>query len=333
MRDNRNSLEVAIIGVGTMRRDIEDPTCQKECGDCPLKGVTPDDCAGNCRKCPYSRFCPCGNRFIYPQLVGLAQVKTRDVTDVPIASVRDDPLPPPPLVRYDEAMIRILGRILRVKGQPRPVIVRPRNGLQKQGYHLVGNVDIFLAEKALRLDHVLVQIEELTDYEARVRFCRYELLRLDLSWENQARYLLALQEVYREWHCFVPSVATLASLSDLTRSRTRDLLHGITLLNRHNLEDGMIPFPTLLRSVRDAYPEAIQRELIRGLIKGNWTRRRANGYAAAALSDLTLHIANIGRTEINVASLADVPPTRGNGRVLPPVKSEALIAVAGVGGR
>lgn len=330
MRDGKNSLGVVLSGAGVMRRDIEDPTCQRECEDCPLKGVTPDDCAGSCINCSYSRFCPCGNRFIYPQLVALSRSEATDITEVPIGSVRDDLLPHPPLVRYDKSMIRILGRILQVVGQPRPVIVRPRSSPQRQGYRLVGNADIFLAAKALRLDRVLARIEELTDYEARVRFYCCELLRLDLSWENQARCLLALEEAYRERHYLPPSVATLASLSGLTRSRTRDLLHGIALLRRHNLEDGTIPFPTLLRSVREAYPEAIQRELIRGLAKGQWTRRRANGYAAVRLRDRTLRA---GKAEIRVTSLADLSPTTGKGRMPPVVKNEGLLVGAGVGGR
>ncbi len=164
-----------------MRRDIDDPMCQRECRDCPLQGITPKDCPGNCLDCPYSKFCPCGNRFIYPQLVGLAYSSGHIAASqrIPIAAIHRDMLPRHPLAEYDKAMIRILGHILQLIGQPRPVVVIPLKA-PCQSYRLVGGMDILLAAHALSWSQVLADVAELSQHEASVQFYRGELQRLDL---------------------------------------------------------------------------------------------------------------------------------------------------------
>lgn len=311
-----------------MRRDIDDPMCQRDCHICPLQGVTPRDCPGDCLDCPYSRFCPCGNRFIYPQLAQLASSTSHilGAWEVPIGSIRQDMLPHPPIANYDSAMVRILGRIFQLIGQRKPLVLAPHNTARQQCYRLVGGLDVLLAAKALGWKHVLAHIVELSQYEASVQFYRCELQRLDLSWENQARCLLALRNVYRRrYHCW-PCLATLGTLSGLTKSRTRDLLHGVALLKRHGISDGTIPFPTLLRSVRATYPEAVQRDLIHGLVEGGWTRRRATSYAKGRMQERTsdvlgkarrpnIHFVPTGEHNLPADSILGEPiySTRGSG--------------------
>src|SRR3990172_12499718 len=91
-------------GLGKMRRDIEDPRCQRDCSDCALDGVTPEDCQQDCPCCHYFRLCPCGNRSIFEQVAQLSQDNGNTVKckDIPIELIRPDilpcppPLPPPP---------------------------------------------------------------------------------------------------------------------------------------------------------------------------------------------------------------------------------------------
>lgn len=211
------------------------------------------------------------------------QSQAVEVREIAIDSIRDDPLPDVSVVAHDAAMLQILGRIVELFGQARPVIVAPQKGIAQQRYRLVGGMDIFLAVRDIGYKQVLAWVTELSDYDAAMQFYRCELLRLDLSWENQARCLLALQELYRQRHYFQPSLHALGILSGLESSRIRDLLHGIALLQRYNLGDGTIPFPTLLRSIRPSYPEALQKELVRGLVEEEWTRRRATSYAVDKL--------------------------------------------------
>ena len=272
-------------GLGKMRRDIEDPRCQRDCSDCALDGVTPEDCQQDCPGCPYFKLCPCGNRSIYEQVAQLTRdaIETARCREVSIESIRHDMLPRPPVVPYDKAVVHMMRRIVRRIGQGRPLVVAPQKGTPPVTYRLLGGLDILLAAKALGRTRVFVQIVEPSECEAKVEFYRYELRRLDLSWENQARCLLALEEMHRERHYISPSLPTLSGLSGLTLSRTRDLLHGIRLMKKHNLNDGTIPFPTLLRSIRPSYPQAIQRELIQGIINGEWTRRQAVGHATAEM--------------------------------------------------
>lgn len=245
--------------------------------------------------CPYAEYCPCGNRFIHPQFGQLAQSPSESVQaqEVPISAIHRE-TPRTPVADYDKAMIRILARVLKVLGQPRPLIVTPLKG-QQQAYRIVGGIDILLAAIALGCKNLLAQVIELNDYEAAVQFYRSELLRLDLSWENQARCVLAIQGLYHERHPLLPSLATLSTLSGLSTSRTRDLLHGITLLKRHRLSDGLIHFPTGLRSVRLTYPNGMQRELIRGLADEGWTRRRATSHATAKRRKQTLGVVGQAR--------------------------------------
>ncbi|MDA8188235.1 MAG: hypothetical protein M0T85_08850 [Dehalococcoidales bacterium] len=320
-----------------MRRDVENPMCLRECEKCRFQGVIPQDCPGKCLRCRYSRYCPCGNRFIHPQLMPMAkkESKSAEIREIAIDSIRYDSLPGTYIVACDEAMLKILGRLIRRFGQPRPLIVSPEEVAAQYRYRLVGGMDIFLAVRALGQRGVLARIAKLDEYKATVQFYRYELMRLDLSWENQARYLLALHELYRERQYFPPSLPTLSALSGVPMSRIRDLLHGIELLKSHNLSDGTIPFPTLLRPIRTTYPEALQKEMIRGLVEEGWTRRRATEYAAERLT--------VGSNDAGKAkamdrefhlNLVDVSLTRsGNEHLLQPARNARLALTAAGGGR
>ncbi|TAK36115.1 MAG: hypothetical protein EPO21_03975 [Chloroflexota bacterium] len=314
---------------GRMRRDITDRMCQRECADCPLQGVTPGDCPGDCMGCSYSEYCPCGNRFIHPQFDQLAggQARSAQAQEISIEHIRRD-TPKPPVAEYDKGMIRMLARVLKVLGQPRPLIVKPQKGNQLK-YRIVGGMDILLGAIALGWKNVSAQVIDLDDHEAAMQFYRAELLRLDLSWEDQARCVLAIQDLYHERHPLPPSLATLSTLSGLSPSRTRDLLHGITLLKKHRLSDGTIPFPTLLRSVRLTYPEAMQRELIRGLVDEEWTRRRATSHATSRIRKQTLNV--VGQDDGNSSGNGRPSPVSVNrvrqlAQVVPPAR-------VGVGGR
>ncbi|MCL5960217.1 MAG: hypothetical protein M1358_13055 [Chloroflexi bacterium] len=252
---------------------------------------------------------------------------------MPIDSIRYDSLPGSSLAAYDEAMLKILGRIIRRFGQRRPVIVAPERGATRHDYRLIAGIDVFLAVRALDRRGVLARIADLDEYRAAVQFYRYELLRLDLSWENQARYLLALHDLYRMRHFFPPSHPTLSALSGLPMARIRDLLHGLTLLKEHNLKDGTIPFPTDLRPIRTTYPEALQKEMIRGLVEEGWTRRQAMKFAAERL---TVGSSNVGKAtgrEVHL-SLVDIGLTgTGKGQVLQPTRDAGLALSAAGGGR
>ncbi len=301
-----------------MRRDVENPMCVKACKSCRLDVVIPQDCPGRCGRCRYSRYCPCGNRSIHPQILPMVDGESKPAAgrEITVDSIRYDSLPGTSLAACDEAMLKILGRIIKRFGQPRPVIVAPEKGAARHDYGLIAGIDVFLAVRDLGQRGVLARIADLDEYRAAVQFYRYELLRLDLSWENQARYLLALHDLYRARQYFSPSVPTLSALSGLPMARIRDLLHGITLLKGHNLSDGTIPFPTLLRPIRTAYPEILQKEVIRGLVEEGWTRRRATEYAAERL---TVEVSDLGTAmeRERHGNLADVCLARpGNGQVL-----------------
>ncbi len=116
-------------------------------------------------------------------------------------------------------------------------------------------------------------------------------------------------------------------------SRIRDLLHGITLLDKHNLSDGTIPFPTLLRPIRTTCPEALQEEIIRGLVEEGWTRRRATEYAAERL---TVGVSALGKAmeRERHGNLVDVGLAKsGNGQVPQPGRGAGLALGAAGGGR
>lgn len=317
-----------------MRRDVENPMCLRECESCWFQGVIPEDCPGRCGRCRYSRYCPCGNRLIHPQLLSLVDGESKPMAgrEIPLDSIRYDSLPGISLATYDEAMLKILGRIIRRFGRPRPVTVEPEKWAARPSYRLIAGIDVFLAVRGLGNRGVLARIADLDEYRAAVQFYRYELLRLDISWENQARYLLVLEDLYRERHFFSPSLPALSALSGLPTSRIRDLLHGIALLKSHNLSDGTIPFPTLLRPIRTTYPEALQKEMIRGLVEEGWTRRRAMKCAAERL---TVGISDAGKVmdrKLQI-DLVDVRlPIPGDGQGFQ-AKDAGLALVAAGGGR
>ena len=318
-----------------MRRDVENLMCLRECGTCRFRGMTAQDCPGSCRRCPYSRYCPCGNRFIHPQLMPMVnkESKSTGAREIAIDSIRYDLLPGTSVAACDEGMLKILGRIIRRLGQPRPLTVTPEKGAAQHRYRLIGGMDVFLAVRDLGQRDVLARIVELSEYKAAVQFYRCELLRLDLSWENQARSLLALHDLYRKRQYFSPSLPTLGALSGLPMSRIRDLLHGIALLKSHNLSDGTIPFPTLLRPIRTTYPEALQKEIIRGLVEEGWTRRSATDYAAGRL---TVGVSDMGKAvEREIPpNLVDVSlPRPGHERVFQPTEDAGLALGTMGGGR
>ncbi len=148
-----------------MRRDVENPMCLKECGTCPFRGVIPRDCPGGCRRCPYSRYCPCGNRSIHPQLTPMIDKESRsaEAREIAIDSIRYNPMPGTSLAACDEAMLKILGRIIRRFGQPRPVIVALEKGASRYDYRLVGGMDIFLAVRDLGQREVLARPADLDE--------------------------------------------------------------------------------------------------------------------------------------------------------------------------
>ncbi len=316
-----------------MMRDVENPMCLGDCKNCPFQGVIPQDCPGRCARCRYSRYCPCGNRFIHPQLMPLVrkEPKSAEVREIALDAIRIDSLPGAPLVVCDEGMVKILGRFIRKFGQPRPIVVSPEKVAGQHHYRLVGGMDVFLAVRDLGQREVLARITDLSEYKTAIQFYRCELLRLDLSWENQARCLLALHDLYRERQYFPPSLPALSALSGLSKARIRDLLHGIALLNKHGLADGAVPFPTLLRPIRPTYPEALQREMIRGLVEEEWTRRRVAEYAAGRL---TIGVSDTAKTMSSDPrlSLIDVRlQSQGNGRI-PQLASNAGLALNAAGG-
>ena len=254
-----------------------------------------------------------------------------EVREIAIDLIRHDSLPGTSLAACDQAMLKILGRIIQRFGQMRPLLVSPDRDAAQHRYRLIGSVDVFLAVRELGRKEVQARIANLSEYNASVQFYRSELLRLDLSWENQARYLLALEDLYRERRFFSPSLPTLSALSGLPMSRIRDLLHGITILKSHGLSDGTIPFPTLLRPIRPTYPEALQKEMIRGLVEERWTRRRAMECAAERL---TVGISDAGKAmdrKLQI-DLVDVSlPIPWDGRGLQARDARLALVAAGEG--